>query len=125
MRVLGFTDEVTYCDLCGKMELKGTYVIETDNGEIQHYGSTCASKITDKDISTIKAEVKKIELINEIDTQIISCKTDASKLKLYKKAMNIGIDKLEFFKKYGKCTGEDKFQYYYSFAHLTTLLPKN
>lgn len=119
MRILGFTDEVTYCDLCGKMELKGTYVIETDNGEILHYGSTCASKIIDKEISTIKADVKKIELINEIDTQILSCKTDASKLKLYKIAMKGGFDKIEFFKKYGKCTGEDKFQYYYSFAHLT------
>ena len=107
------------------MELKGTYVIETDNGELLHYGSACASKITHKDVSKIKAEVKKIELINEIDTQILSCKTNASKLKLYKKAIKNGVDKLEFFMKYGKCIGEDKFQYYYSFDHLTTLLPKN
>jgi hypothetical protein len=41
MKVLGFTEENTACDLCGKTELKGTYAIEDDNGTIYYLGSTC------------------------------------------------------------------------------------
>ena len=39
-RVLGFNDEVTTCDVCGKAELKGTYAVDID-GEIVRMGSTC------------------------------------------------------------------------------------
>jgi len=30
MKVLGYTDEVTTCDCCGKKNLKGSFCIETD-----------------------------------------------------------------------------------------------
>ncbi len=37
--ILGTTDEVTSCSLCGKAPLKLTYIIEnTENGEIQYLG---------------------------------------------------------------------------------------
>lgn len=45
MKVLGFTDEVTVCDCCGKSNLSGTFGIETDGGEIVHYGSVCVNKV--------------------------------------------------------------------------------
>lgn len=48
--ILGFTDEVTSCDLCGKPELKGTYVLQEYDaegnpvGDHVHFGSTCGRK---------------------------------------------------------------------------------
>ena len=41
--LLGITDEVTTCELCGKNPLKRTYVLDID-GEIAYYGSTCGSR---------------------------------------------------------------------------------
>lgn len=49
-QILGFTDEVTTCDLCGKPELKGTYVLQEYDatggpiGDVVHFGSTCGRK---------------------------------------------------------------------------------
>jgi hypothetical protein len=44
-RNLGFTDEVTSCDCCGKTDLKGTYVIENlQTGDIMYFGCVCAAK---------------------------------------------------------------------------------
>lgn len=45
MKVLGYTDEVTTCDCCGKRNLKGSFAIETDGGETIYYGSVCVNKI--------------------------------------------------------------------------------
>lgn len=42
-RFMGTTDEVTNCELCGKTNLKATYVFEID-GAIIHVGSECAKK---------------------------------------------------------------------------------
>ena len=44
-RNLGFTEEVTACDCCGKVDLKGTYAIEnTMAGDIMYLGCVCAAK---------------------------------------------------------------------------------
>ncbi len=58
-RVLGTTDEVTTCDLCGRPELKGTVrLAELDaDGNVEgivYYGSSCGAKAagwTTKDIT--------------------------------------------------------------------------
>jgi hypothetical protein len=42
-KVLGFTDEKTVCECCGKSGLKGTYAVEVD-GMLTYFGSTCAFK---------------------------------------------------------------------------------
>ena len=58
--ILGFTDEVTCCDYCGKAELKGTYAVSL-NGTISYFGSTCAFKIhavSYEDQNEIKKEFK-------------------------------------------------------------------
>lgn len=41
---LGLTDEVTTCECCGKSELKATVALETLDGGIVHYGTTCATR---------------------------------------------------------------------------------
>jgi hypothetical protein len=43
-RNLGFTEEVTACDCCGKVDLKGTYAIENlMTGDIMYFGCVCAA----------------------------------------------------------------------------------
>lgn len=49
-RVLGSTDDITECDQCGKVDLKGTVIlgIMDDDGNIDgeiYVGSTCAAKM--------------------------------------------------------------------------------
>jgi hypothetical protein len=49
-QILGFNDEVTTCDLCGKQELKGTYALQEYDatggpvGPVVRFGSTCGRK---------------------------------------------------------------------------------
>ncbi len=57
-RALGTDDSVTTCDCCGKVNLKFTVAIELDDGEIVHYGSTCASRNTGKPQKQIAAEIR-------------------------------------------------------------------
>lgn len=45
-KVLGWTDEVTVCDCCGKSDLSGTFGVELDDGVVVHYGSVCAKRNT-------------------------------------------------------------------------------
>lgn len=42
MEIMGITDAVTVCDSCGKANLKRTVIID-DDGQILHYGTTCAA----------------------------------------------------------------------------------
>jgi hypothetical protein len=44
-KILGWVEEVTACDCCGKSPLKGTFACDLD-GEIVHYGSTCVTRNT-------------------------------------------------------------------------------
>lgn len=57
-KALGITDEVTTCDCCGKADLKCTVAIELDDGQIVHYGRTCASRNTGKPAKQINSEVR-------------------------------------------------------------------
>lgn len=63
MKVLGFTDEITTCDCCGKRNLKGSFAIETNAGEIVHYGSVCVGRAYgSKQAKQIKFAAEKIAL---------------------------------------------------------------
>lgn len=42
-RIIGYTDSISECECCGKVDLKGTYCLEID-GEEFYYGSVCAFK---------------------------------------------------------------------------------
>ena len=45
-KILGFNDDQCSCDVCGKQELKGTYMMENlITGEIFRAGSSCGSKM--------------------------------------------------------------------------------
>jgi predicted deacetylase len=44
-KILGWVEEVTTCDCCGKARLSGTFAVDL-NGDILHYGSTCVTRNT-------------------------------------------------------------------------------
>lgn len=48
MKVHGFSDEITTCDCCGKSNLSGTFAVETEAGDVLHYGSVCVRKVYGK-----------------------------------------------------------------------------
>lgn len=41
--IIGYTDSITECECCGKVDLKGTYCLDIDGVEL-YYGSVCAFK---------------------------------------------------------------------------------
>lgn len=46
--VRGISDK-SECDVCGKTNLKMTIVIESESGELLHYGSDCAARTLRQD----------------------------------------------------------------------------
>ena len=63
-RVAGTTDEITECDVCGKVELRGTVHMVSDEGEL-YAGSDCASKLAGRPVRTEAARADR-EKENEI-----------------------------------------------------------
>lgn len=59
MHALGTDDSINTCECCGKSGLKFTVTVQLDNGEIAHYGSTCATRNTGKTAKTIAQEIRK------------------------------------------------------------------
>ncbi|VBQ36453.1 hypothetical protein [Burkholderia pseudomallei] len=57
-RILGTDDAVTSCDCCGKPNLKFTFAVELDDGEIVHYGSVCVTRHTGKAAKVVRKEAK-------------------------------------------------------------------
>lgn len=60
IKVLGINDEKDFCQCCGKKGLKRVVWCELEDGDIVHYGTTCASKkwlhMPEKDV---KKEIEK------------------------------------------------------------------
>jgi len=74
MKILGYTDEKNECDKCGKIELKGVYVIETKEKSIKHLGCTCinhAIEMDENDKKLLKsAKSKRINAISMFDNAL-------------------------------------------------------
>lgn len=64
-RVTGTTDDVTDCELCGKVELKGTVMLVpldaegNDDGEVSYFGTSCAAKAAGWTVREVKAGIKR------------------------------------------------------------------
>lgn len=56
IKILGYDDSVTSCECCGKSNLKSTVIVDVD-GEIMHYGSTCATRHTGVSSGGIKKAI--------------------------------------------------------------------
>ncbi len=64
-RVMGLTDEVTTCELCGKPELKGTVVMApldaegNEDGDYCYFGVSCAAKAAGWTVRDVRAGIKR------------------------------------------------------------------
>lgn len=56
--VLGYEEAFNTCDCCGKTDLKGTFAVERDDGEILHFGCVCATRHTGKAAKVVRKEAK-------------------------------------------------------------------
>ena len=61
--VCGISDK-TECDVCGKTNLKLTIVIESEGGEIMHYGSDCAARTLRQDYMGKRLPVSRAAVID-------------------------------------------------------------
>jgi len=119
MQILGYTESTTACDCCGKVNLKGTYVMDDNQGGIFNYGVTCGANAINITVKDLKKEIKLIEAVENTDEAMTTAKTESSKFKVYKQAINKGYNKENFFKKYGTFSEAFGGKKYYTFAHLT------
>lgn len=73
-RALGTTESITTCDCCGKSNLKLTVAVELDDGELVHYGTTCAKRNTGKTQKQINSEIvsEKARKLNAANAELIS-----------------------------------------------------
>lgn len=56
-RVLGTTDDVTECQVCGKVELKGTMALDMD-GTTVFAGFTCGAWLAGRPVRELRTEAK-------------------------------------------------------------------
>jgi hypothetical protein len=56
-RVIGTTDDITTCDVCGRPELKGTVALDAD-GETTYAGTTCAARLAGRTTLDIRSAAR-------------------------------------------------------------------
>lgn len=59
IKILGWTDDVTTCEHCGRFDLKGTLVCERENGDISYLGSVCGAHAYRWGRAIVASEVRK------------------------------------------------------------------
>lgn len=57
-KILGTTADYKGCDCCGRENLKKYVVIRHADGDIGHYGTSCAATMLDADAADIAREAK-------------------------------------------------------------------
>ena len=126
--ILGFTEDITSCDCCGKTDLKGTYAIDF-NGDICYYGSVCAFKvqgITFEEQKQVKKEynkkIKAIDKLKEMEANFNG--TDYSLVKMLRFVEEKKLDINSFVLKYGKIVDENNYYTAYSIGHVTKIINK-
>lgn len=51
-------DSVTTCDCCGRTDLKATVLMQSDLGELVHFGQVCAARNSGKTRKQITTEIR-------------------------------------------------------------------
>lgn len=51
-------DSVTTCECCGRANLKATVLMQSDLGELMHFGRTCAARNSGKTSQQVTAEIR-------------------------------------------------------------------
>lgn len=127
-RILGFTDEITVCDCCGKADLKGTYVVDFE-GTIAYYGSVCAFKVQgvsyeeQKEVKkTFIKRMKAIDKFNKMEVEYDG--TQYSLVKMLRFVEEKKLDIMAFINKYGKKCDENDFYTAYEIGHVVKCIDK-
>lgn len=71
LHAVGFNDEQTQCDRCGRVELRGTVILADDDGnEVSRMGTSCASKAigvkVTRDVAQRKESVRRSYVMAEL-----------------------------------------------------------
>lgn len=127
-KILGFTEEITVCDCCGKADLKGTYAIDWE-GTIAYYGSVCAFKVHGATIEEQK-EVKKAyskrmkatEKLAQMESEYNG--TEYALVKMFRFVEEKKLDVMAFINKYGKKCDENDYYVAYSIGHVVKCINK-
>lgn len=61
VRVLGTDDSVNTCDCCGRADLKSTVALETEAGEVVHYGVVCAAQAMKRSAADVRKDARKAD----------------------------------------------------------------
>lgn len=127
-KILGFTDEITTCDCCGKVDLKGTYAIDFE-GDISYYGSVCAFKVHavsyDEQKEVKKSFVKRMkatEKLKQMEAEYNG--TQYSLVKMFRFVEEKKLDVMAFINKYGKKMDENDYYTAYSVGHVVKCIDK-
>ena len=128
-KIIGFTDQITECECCGKTELKGTYCIELDGVEL-YYGSTCAFKehgLTQDEQKTLKSKFK-ARLKTEAQFQAMETANNGTAHYLVSMLRFVRAKKLDlqnFVNKYGKEIDGNDFYKAYKVGHEVVIINNN
>lgn len=128
--ILGYTDDITTCDCCGKVDLKGTYAIDL-NGDISYYGSVCAFKIhgvTFEEQKEVKQNyVRRIKAEQKLNEMELVGRTDAywvTKMLKFVESKPKSLDLNAFILKYGKVFEDSKYYTAYQVGNIVKLIQK-
>jgi hypothetical protein len=111
-KIIGFTDQITECECCGKTNLKGTYCLEIDGTEL-YYGSSCAFKTHGITEDEQRAELSKFKAIRKTKDKLQAMEQDHDEQPTFNKLKRMTnfviekqktVDTIAFFRKYGKET---------------------
>jgi ribosome-binding protein aMBF1 (putative translation factor) len=109
-KIIGFTDQITECECCGKTNLKGTYCLEIDGTEL-YYGSSCAFKAHGITQEEQRAELSKFKAIKKTKEKLKAMEQDYDTAPTYLKIWKMtnfaiankkAIDIRAYFQKYGE-----------------------
>jgi hypothetical protein len=127
--ILGFTEEITDCDCCGKSDLKGTYAISL-NGYISYFGSVCAFKIhavSYEEQKEIKKECKRrskaADKLKQMEADYNGTQYQMDQMLKFVEKSNLDIT--AFILKYGKVVDELKDFLIYNIGSKCKSIPKN
>lgn len=126
--ILGFTDEITECDCCGKHDLKGTYAVSL-NGTISYFGSVCAFKVhavsyeEQKEVKkTFVKRTKAIDKLKEMEANYNG--TQYALVKMFRFVEAKKLDVMAFINKYGKKCDENDYYTAYEIGHVVKCIDK-
>jgi hypothetical protein len=107
-KIIGFTDQITECECCGKTNLKGTYCLEIDGIEL-YYGSSCAFKTHGMTEDEQRAELSKFKAKDKLkameqDHDEQPTFNNLKRMTSFVIKQQKSVDTLAYFLKYGKET---------------------